>query len=235
MANLTVVDRVVDNIIQQVINGQLTPGDRVPTEPELCEQLGAGRNSVREAIKKLEAYGVVQIRRADGTYISETYDQRLLDPILYHLILQKHSWNDFVQVRRVIETGTMYVLIQQPEADLAPLREALRQLKAELDQPCPNADAVQTLDTIFHTAITEAVGNPQLCSISEYITRITMPSRTITVQQILDAGQKEQLYTLHQQMLDVIERRDLRGIDEAIQAHYSYWAKAGAHLVAGRG
>ena len=55
LANKSVVERVVDQITNAIINGELLPGDKLPTEPELCETFNVGRNSVREAIKILEA------------------------------------------------------------------------------------------------------------------------------------------------------------------------------------
>ena len=57
----SVVDQVVDGIISEIIDGRLTPGSKLPTEMELCQQFGAGRNSVREAVKKLQAYGILYI------------------------------------------------------------------------------------------------------------------------------------------------------------------------------
>ena len=65
----SVVNKIVDNITNAIINGELNPGDKIPTEAELSESMGAGRNSVREAIKVLEAYGVVHIKRAEGTFV----------------------------------------------------------------------------------------------------------------------------------------------------------------------
>ena len=61
--NISVVDAVKDWIIDQLIKGNLKPGSKLPTEAELCTNLSASRNSVREAIKQLEAYGVVYIKR----------------------------------------------------------------------------------------------------------------------------------------------------------------------------
>ena len=59
LQNKSVVENIIDKIISAIIAGELAPGDQLPTEIELCRDLGVGRNSVREAIKKLEAYGVV--------------------------------------------------------------------------------------------------------------------------------------------------------------------------------
>ena len=65
MEKKSVVDKVTDYIIQGLIDGKFQPGDQLPTEPELCETLEVGRNSVREAIKKMQAYGLVYIQRPD--------------------------------------------------------------------------------------------------------------------------------------------------------------------------
>ena len=85
----SVVDQVVDGVISEIIEGRLAPGSKLPTEMELCAKFGAGRNSVREAVKKLQAYGILYIKRADGTFVSENYNQKMLDPMLYSIILQK--------------------------------------------------------------------------------------------------------------------------------------------------
>lgn len=105
LANKSVVERITDQITNAIINGELKPGDKIPTEVELCESFGVGRNSVREAIKVLEAYGVLEIRRADGTYIRQGYDDKMLYPILYGIILQKDSKEQIVELRKVIDVG----------------------------------------------------------------------------------------------------------------------------------
>ena len=66
--NTSVVDSVKDWITDQMIKGNLRPGSKLPTEAELSQRLGVGRNSVREAIKQMEAYGVLYIKRAEGTF-----------------------------------------------------------------------------------------------------------------------------------------------------------------------
>ncbi len=226
MSKFTVVNRVVDSIISQVISGRLAPGDRLPTEPELCEQLGAGRNSVREAIKQLEACGVVHIRRADGTYINEHYDQRLLDPVLYQLILHKESFGDFLQLRRIVATGILHALVQMPQPDLAPIRKALAALKAELWRDAPDPEIVQKLDCDFHLSITQALNNPPLSQMCEYFTRVTLPARKGTIGDMLRAQAHEGFYLLHQQLFDVIERKDKSQIDYVLDRHYVHWKDA---------
>ena len=80
--NTSVVDSVKDWITDQMIKGNLRPGSKLPTEAELSQRLGVGRNSVREAIKQMEAYGVLYIKRAEGTFVAEQFDPKMLSPIL---------------------------------------------------------------------------------------------------------------------------------------------------------
>lgn len=64
----SVVQRVIDRLTEAIVSGELKPGDRIPTEMELAEQMGVARNSIREAVKILVYIGVLEIRRADGTF-----------------------------------------------------------------------------------------------------------------------------------------------------------------------
>ena len=168
----SVVDQVMDGIISQIIDGTLHPGDKLPTEMELCKQFGAGRNSVREAVKKLQAYGILYIKRADGTFVSENYNQKMLDPMLYSIILQKNSWQEFVELRSVIDIGTLNIIIQRNDITsfLPDLYRTFGELSAEMHSPEPSVDKVLELDSRFHTQIANAAQNPMLATITEYIT-----------------------------------------------------------------
>ena len=58
----SVVQRVIDRLTEAIVSGELKPGDRIPTEMELAEQMGVARNSIREAVKILVYIGVLEIR-----------------------------------------------------------------------------------------------------------------------------------------------------------------------------
>lgn len=225
MRKKSVVEGIVDYIIQDVINGNLQPGDRIPTEVELQERLGVGRNSVREAVKKLEASGVVHIRRADGTYICENYTQKMLDPILYDIILQKNSWKDFVEMRKVVETGILHIVVGKPglPRELNDMGHEVDKIEAEFAMHQPRVSVIMDCDTRFHDLITQSTGNPQLATITDYVTRITIPSRTQTVIKVLADGNGEHFVALHRQILDILRYKRVGDIDQAVIDHYIYW------------
>ena len=77
------VDIVVNSIKQLLMERRLKPGDKLPNELEISEGLGVSRGSVREAMKILSAFGLVDIRVGNGTYVCETPGNELIDSLLF--------------------------------------------------------------------------------------------------------------------------------------------------------
>lgn len=227
LKNTSVVDSVKDWIIDQIIAGNLKPGDKLPTEAELCANMGASRNSVREAIKQLEAYGVVYIRRAEGTFITDRFVPRMLSPILYSIILQNNRWEDFVDLRRAIDIGTLYVLIGKrvDGEGMARLKAALNALETTVGERELDVRRITEADCSFHNTIIALTGNAQLITLSEYINRITVPSREKTTETVISAGEINSYVRLHRQMYEIIADSDKSGIERAVLDHYVFWEK----------
>ena len=225
--NVSVVDSIKDWLIDQLIKGNLKPGDRLPTEAELCANLGAGRNSVREAIKQLEAYGVLYIRRADGTYVADKFDPKMLSPVLYSLILQSSCWGDFVDLRRAIDIGTFYVLIdKKPDSEeLRSLKESLDTLEGLVASETPDVRQITEADCAFHNQIIGMTKNPQLITLSEYINRITVPSREKTTENVIKTGNLTQYIKLHRQLYHIVQNSSKQEIEQAVLDHYVFWEK----------
>ena len=98
----SVVQRVIDSLTDAMINRHLRPGDKIPTESELAESLGVGRNSIREAIKILVYLGVLEIRRAEGTFVCEGFSESMIDPMIYGIILDKEeSYENLMELREL--------------------------------------------------------------------------------------------------------------------------------------
>ena len=121
----SVVQRVIDSLTDAMINRHLRPGDKIPTESELAESLGVGRNSIREAIKILVYLGVLEIRRAEGTFVCEGFSESMIDPMIYGIILDKEeSYENLMELRELIEAGVMRLAMQKANAeDLEILKE----------------------------------------------------------------------------------------------------------------
>lgn len=226
--NQSVVDSIKDWIIDQMIKGNLRPGSKLPTEAELCERLGAGRNSVREAIKQMEAHGVLYIKRAEGTFVAEQFDPKMLSPVLYSIILQNDSWQDFVDLRRAIDIGTLYVLIGKnpAEEEFSELSAALKNLEDAVNASYLDVERITEADCAFHNEIIRLAHNPQLMTLSEYINRITVPSREKTTEIVIANGEINSYVRLHRELYQIVVDGRKDAIEQAVLNHYIFWEKA---------
>ena len=98
----SVVQQVINCLTDAIIHKELRPGDKIPTEMELAQTLGVGRNSIREAIKILVYLGVLEIRRAEGTFVCEGWSESMIDPLIYGIILDKSdSYDNLMELREI--------------------------------------------------------------------------------------------------------------------------------------
>ena len=129
--NESVVQRVINCLTDAMINKELRPGDKIPTELELSETLGVGRNSIREAIKILVYLGVLEIRRAEGTFVCEGFTESMIDPMIYGIILDKtDSYDNLMELREMMEAGVVRLaMAKYTEEDMQNLEEKLSIMK----------------------------------------------------------------------------------------------------------
>lgn len=223
----SVVNQIVKQITDSIIAGDLKPGDKLPTEPELCENFGIGRNSVREAIKILEAYGVVYIKRAEGTFVNDSYNHKMLDPMLYGILLDKNLRINIIQVRKVLDTGMLYQIISMiTDEKMDKIQQEFESLKTVVLGEGVAAKQVLQADVDFHRALVESTGNPILCNMHEYVDRITTPSREKTVELVLEKNQAEKFILLHQKIINLLLEKNYQNIESVLAEHYQFWVES---------
>ena len=226
LANKSVVERIVEQITNAVINGELQPGEKIPTEPELCETFGVGRNSVREAIKILEAYGVVEIRRADGTYIRQEYNYKMLYPILYGIILQKDSKQQIVELRKVIDLGVLQEAMKRMgEEEFIQLETVIGEMEEEMSKERPSSREIFDADVQFHSVIVDVMKNNLLEGIGYYVDKITRQTRMLAIDYVLEHGHREEFVALHRDMLEMLREKREDQISAIVEKHYQYWER----------
>ena len=117
----SLVDGAIDRLRQAVESGEWPVGRRLPVESALAEELGVGRNTVREAVRVLVHVGLLETRQGDGTYVL-----RRLDPAESLRRLRRTTLRDQLEMRIALESEAARLAAERrDEADLQAMREAL--------------------------------------------------------------------------------------------------------------
>jgi GntR family transcriptional repressor for pyruvate dehydrogenase complex len=161
-----VTEKPVDLIIRQIkellITGQLKPGDRLPPERKLSEKFGVGRTHVRDAIRKLEFYGILKTRPQSGTFVAAIGISALESLIGDVLKMDSYSFLSLVETRVILEVSSIRLACER-RTD-----EDLRRLECSLDNYLEKAlrgvKATEE-DLMFHLNIAEAGKNQVLKSL----------------------------------------------------------------------
>ena len=171
-------DQISEQINKLIAEGLLRPGDRLPPERELAERFKVSRNSVRDALRTLEAKGLVEIRQGDGTYIRETTATELYQAMLDVLTMQKETIREIMQVRKIIEPGVAYYAAQNPRPeDLEELEQILEKQEARAAVGDPGVEE----DSLFHYRIAQMTGNGFLVSLMQLINESLRETRDIVL------------------------------------------------------
>ncbi len=222
---VSAVDVVINKIVDGVLTGIYKPGDKLPTEIQLAEMLSMSKNTVREAIKILVAYGAIEIRRPEGTFITESFTPRMLNPVIYSLLFSKGNAEDMLGLRRMIDTGVFMLILQQgltaeDELDLEMQNDRYSALALETE---PNVDAVAEADMTFHKMLAAATHNELVQVFHDYVADLTAESRMRVVRMCRKEGNMQYLVDVHRMTLDLVERRSSHSLEETIDFSYFYW------------
>ncbi|NRQ32663.1 FadR family transcriptional regulator [Nonomuraea sp. NN258] len=144
-----------------IVRRGLVAGDPLPTETELMEELQVSRNSIREALKALQAVGIVDIRHGFGMFVGRMSLSGLVDELAFHsrITLQngKNHLANLVEIREILEAGLVQRLIDLgPEADLGPVADVMARME---DESAVREVSPET-DRLFHDLLYRPLGNP---------------------------------------------------------------------------
>ncbi|MFE2182623.1 FadR/GntR family transcriptional regulator [Streptomyces sp. NPDC059455] len=173
-AGSSVVDIAIDRLRKRIESGEFTPGHRLPPEAVLASELELSRPSLREAVRALAMAGVLDVRRGDGTFVTDLRPDRLLRALGSFLDLaQDTGLNEMLECRKVLEPGaTALAATRVDEATLDRLQERIERMRG-LQDP----EELVHEDIAFHADIVAASGNLTLASLADSVTQRTVRAR----------------------------------------------------------
>ncbi len=208
--------QVMESIEKLILDQKLAPGDILPTEMQISEELQVSKSSVREAIKMLEALGVVEIRRGLCTVISENPEQGYLNVMLSHLYLNSGNAEELQVFRRTIESSyTTLAIKNATERDLEEITEALDRFRDHLKSGELEADD----DLYFHSRILCATHNSFLISLGAALNELFRETIGISISANPNTALRD-----HENIYQAIVNKDASAALRAIEKSAEEWA-----------
>ena len=193
------VDIVVNNIKKLLIERKLKPGDRLPNEVEISEAMNVSRGSVREALRILTAFGLVESRVGTGTYICQKPGRTLADSLLFSFFVNNPNIGKLYEFRRLIEIDILESVLDhydENEEERRMLEENVDELK-ELLTKNPDTDWLRENDISFHCLMGICTKNVLM----ERIYGIVIDFMEASIAETLKNQHGEIVYKEHMQIL----------------------------------
>ena len=220
---MSTVDTVIYKIKELLIKGQLRPGDKLPNEIELAKQLKTSRGSIREAMKVLTYFGILQIKRGDGTYVSSSSPRSAIDHILFQLLLSETDLYKLSELRKLIELGMIDPIIQHADdRDLEEIECSIKEQKALMEQIPRDPERITKADLRFHYALGKATKNDLIEKIYRFTLELFTPSIAKTHE--YEEGAKI-AFEVHSEILAGIKERDSMRAQKAILNSIDAWIR----------
>ena len=208
------VDKIIAQIRSLISSGELKPGDKLPPERKLADHMGVGRLHVRDAIRKLEFYGIVKTLPQSGTIVSGLGITALEGLITDVLQLEQSDFKSLVETRVILEKqSAFFAAMRRTDEDIIEMNNAL----AAYQQKINTGQTAVEEDLMFHLKIAEASKNSVLKSLMLIITPDIVNS-FISLEVCDDRNIRKPLEE-HQHILQCIINQDADAASLAMQDH----------------
>lgn len=228
-------DQAVAELKRLIATGIYAGGSRLPSEPELAEQLGVTRLTVREALANLEATGFTQTRHCSGTYVVDTAEVPTLS-LLSELLgagrrLAPAECLSLMQFRAVVVLGFLEAIVEHASAeDIADLTTLLERERTVLDRPGRSAGALAELDFQLNLILARASQNLFYGLMMRSVRAVHLELGRI----IFEKNQNDEtIFALHEEIVSALRSRRVQALRKSLTVYLEggtklirEWAKA---------
>lgn len=207
---------IVEQVKQALRQGKLAPGDRLPPERQLTETFGVSRVTVRDALRVLEAHGLIEIRvgAGGGAFVTAPDPGDVADGITNMLMMSAISPKDVTEIRNIIEIGMMPLICERAtDSDLEELGLICERADESLDDPPYDV----RISAEFHIRLAQSSHNTAILMLTESLHRPILNS-------LLEAKKVDPNYGVwgteeHKELVDAIRERDVDRARDILRHH----------------
>jgi len=221
--NNKVYEQIIEQIRELIYEGELKRGDKLPSERQLKKDLGVSRASIREAFSALEMIGLIESRPGEGTFIRDSFDEDIFNPLSLILLLNDNVAEELLELRRVLEIDCVKLAAERAtEAEIEEMKSYIDDL---LSSSGYEEESIKA-DKMFHYTIARASGNKVLLffmrSISEAMDFHIKNTRTklVSKEETMSDFVKQ-----HQQIFKALKAHDPEKAGAEMKNHLDYVEK----------
>ncbi len=212
----TVSELVQEYIRDYIVNNRLGSGDQLPPEGEIASTLEVSRVSVREAVKILQALGIVEVRHGNGLFVRGLNFDALLEILSYSLLFDLSSLKELYQVRQLFEVAMLKDVIENFQ------EEHIRACYSHLhvwEQNLADGKPFREQDRLFHVTLCQAIGNKLLVEL-ENIFWIAYSNAVNKTFVDIDEAAYQITLNNHYKILAAVEERNVELAQQLMADHF---------------
>jgi GntR family transcriptional repressor for pyruvate dehydrogenase complex len=216
VSRTTLSEQVAMQLSAEIDGGRWVPGEKLPSEADLCKVFNVGRSTLREALKSLSFIGLIRMRAGEGSYVAEERSKYMERPLLLSrgVLNTEKEVNDLCETRLVMEVETAALCAQRAsEQDFSELEKIVREMKNSVER---GDEEFSRLDLNFHMAIAAATRNEVMI---DFLKHIREALEELIVKSLLLPAGTDMAYKQHRALLDVIKQRNAGKARNAMRAH----------------
>lgn len=211
-------EKTYTNVIQYIKNlvqiGELTEGDKLPTEREMSLTLDLSRNSIREALRTMETLGIIESRQGSGNYLVGNIGKAFKETLIMMLLMSKINYHEINEVRRAIELQAYEIALNKTsEEQLSKINESLVSLEHE------KADERIKRDREFHHELVKTTKNTIMIAIMEAMADVFENGISHNLQE-MDEKDLEKEMQYHKEIVESLQKQDREAGLLALTKHY---------------
>ncbi|MFS0556603.1 FadR/GntR family transcriptional regulator [Brevibacillus sp. 179-C9.3 HS] len=200
--------------LHEIIQEQnLRVGDKLPSERELAEQLGAGRSSVREALRALELLGLIETRRGEGTFLKHYRHNRLIDILGFFILRDTKTKKDLIEMRRMLELDAVRLACRRATDKHF---DEMERILAIAEERVARGEVPAEEDYLFHRVICRSSRNSILHRIW---TPLVEYSNSVRIESLSREGRARAALVEHRQIMEAIREGDVNVALERMKQH----------------
>ncbi len=219
--NDSVVTKIFDMFCDFIFSGELKPGDKLPPENELAEQLCVGRNSLREAKKMLTAIGVLQEMRGSGTFVADQVSPLMFNPLLFSMLVEAKNSDDVYELKVMFEVASIKIVIDKAtDEEIELIYAELKECEELINKGVADINLFVKHDIDFHTKIYSMTKNPLIERIGKAINELF---RQFMIKSYMQEDGIKRSISNHFKIINLIKNRDKENVNKVIEETMAEW------------